>query len=124
LRSLGTFGSLGFVFMYLVADIALIAEWVRERRRGHAHHVVTWVIIPVVGALVLGIPFWGDFQPGQAAPYSDLPWLFAALVGVGVLYTLFVQATKPDLLARTGAITMGEDAGTPDDEPEIRPARR
>jgi len=77
-----------------------------------------------VGAIVLGIPFWGDFQPGQAAPYSYLPWLFAALVGVGILYMLFVQATKPDLLARAGTIIMGEDAGTPDDEPEIRPVTR
>jgi len=121
---LGTYGSLGFVFMYLVTNIALIAEWFREQRRGHAHHMVTWLIIPVVGAIVLGIPFWGDFQPGQAAPYSYLPWLFAALVGVGILYMLFVQATKPDLLARAGTIIMGEDAGTPDDEPEIRPVTR
>lgn len=118
---LGTYGSLGFVFMYLITNIALIVQWFRERGHGTLRNPITWLVIPSIGALVLLIPFWGDFQPGQPSPYNHLPWLFAGLIALGILYMLFVQLAKPALLARAGTIIMGEDEGTADDEPEILP---
>jgi amino acid transporter len=121
---LGTYGSLGFIFMYLMTNVALIVQWFREQRRGNSPNVLTWLLFPLIGALVLLIPFWGDFQPGQPAPFSYLPWLFAGLIALGILYTLFVQIARPGLLARAGTIIMGEDAGTSKDEPEILPINR
>ncbi|HZU14718.1 MAG TPA: APC family permease [Chloroflexota bacterium] len=118
---LGTYGSLGFIFMYLATNLALVVNWFRERNRGESHNPVTWILVPLIGALVLLIPFWGDFQPGQQSPYNLLPWLFAGLIALGIVYMLFVQVARPSLLARAGTIIMGEDAGTPDEEPEVVP---
>lgn len=78
--------------------------------------MLTWLLIPAFGAVVLALPFWGTFQPGQAAPYSYLPYLLIALVGVGVLYMLYVQATRPALLASAGSLIMGETESAGDTE--------
>jgi amino acid transporter len=104
---LGTYGILGVIVMYVVANIALIVHWVRERRAGVRGHAFTRVAVPLVGALVLAIPIWGDLQPGQAAPYKYLPWLTLALIAVGVLYAGFLSWRRPQVLATAPGLLEG-----------------
>src|ERR1700733_14287115 len=85
---LGTYGILGLIIMYLVANIALVVEWVKFRRRGISKNPWLWVVTPVRGAIVLAIPIWGDLRPGQSSPYNVLPWLTIGLIAVGVIYAL------------------------------------
>jgi amino acid transporter len=92
---LSTYGILGLVLMYLMANIALIVQWARFRRAGVRKNVWAWVVTPVVGVLVLAIPIWGDLRPGQPAPYSYLPWLTIALIAVGIIYMLVLSAVRP-----------------------------
>ena len=107
---LGTFGILGLIIMYLVANVALIVEWVKFRRRGIHKNIWLWVITPVVGAIVLAIPIWGDLRPGQPSPYNILPWLTIGLIAVGVIYALVLGAVRPQVLERAPALLEGDES--------------
>ncbi|MER6628047.1 APC family permease [Streptomyces sp. NPDC000987] len=106
---LGTYGTIGFLLMYMVTNVALVVEWVKDRRAGERGHVFSRLISPVVGVLVLVIPFWGDFQPGQAAPYSYLPVLTVLLILAGVAYMLVLRSRKPHVMDRAAALLSGEE---------------
>ncbi|MGI9005356.1 MAG: APC family permease [Streptosporangiaceae bacterium] len=107
---LGTFGILGLIIMYLMANVALIVEWAKFRRRGIHKSFGLWVITPVVGIVVLAIPIWGDLRPGQPSPYNTLPWLTIGLIAVGVVYALVLAAWRPQVLERAPALLEGEDS--------------
>lgn len=107
---LGTYGILGLIIMYVVANIALIVEWFRFRRAGVAKNPLLWVGVPILGLMVLGIPIWGDLRPGQAAPFSHLPLLTIALIAVGVIYMLVLAATRPGVLERAPALLEGDES--------------
>jgi len=46
---LSTYGILGLVIMYLAANVALVVEWARLRRRGVRKNPWLWVVVPVIG---------------------------------------------------------------------------
>jgi amino acid transporter len=106
---LGTYGILGLVLMYVVANVALVVQWVKLRRAGQRRNPFAWVVVPVIGILVLAIPVWGDLRPGQPAPYKYLPWLTIGLVAVGVLYMLILAALRPGVLRRAPALLEGTE---------------
>ena len=108
---LSTYGILGLVLMYLMANIALIVQWARFRRAGVRKNVWGWVVTPVIGVLVLAIPIWGDLRPGQPAPYSYLPWLTIALIAAGVIYMLILSAVRPRVMEHAVANLEGEIEG-------------
>ena len=87
---LGTYGILGLIIMYLMANVALVVEWARFRARGIRKNIWLWVVVPVIGVAVLAIPVWGDLRPGQASPYNILPWLTLGLIALGVVYALLL----------------------------------
>jgi amino acid transporter len=105
---LSTYGILGLVLMYLMANVALIVQWTRFRRQGVHKNVWAWVVTPVIGVLVLAIPVWGDLRPGQPAPYSYLPWLTLALIAAGIGYMLVLQAIRPRTLDQAVGLLEGE----------------
>jgi amino acid transporter len=111
---LSTYGILGLVIMYLVANIALVVNWARLRRRGERKSFWLWVVVPVIGIVVLAIPVWGDLRPGQPSPYSTLPWLTLALIAAGIIYQYVLGRLRPDALANAPALLEGESDETPD----------
>ncbi len=116
---LGTYGILGIVIMYIVANIALIVQFVKLRRAGVRKNPFLWVAVPVIGLIVLAIPVWGDLHPGQGAPYDSLPWLTVALVGLGIAYTIVLGIVRPDALAKAPALLEGADALAGDPVPPV-----
>ena len=96
--------------MYLVANVALIVEWVKFRRRGVHKNPWLWVVTPVIGAIVLAIPIWGDLRPGQPSPFNVLPWLTIGLIAVGVIYALVLAAVRPQALERAPALLEGDES--------------
>jgi amino acid transporter len=114
---LGTYGILGLIIMYLAANVALVADWVKFRRRGVRKNVWLWVVIPVIGVAVLAIPVWGDLRPGQPSPYNSLPWLTACLIAAGIIYSLALSVIRPEALGRAPALLEGEDGPEPDPMP-------
>ena len=107
---LGTYGILGLIIMYLVANVALIVEWVKFRRNGIRKNPWLWVVTPVIGIVVLAIPVYGDLRPGQPSPFNTLPWLTLGLIAVGVIYALVLGATRPQTLAKAPALLEGEES--------------
>ena len=116
---LGTYGILGLVIMYVMANVALIVQWSRRRSTGEHGNWFTWLAVPIVGIAVLAIPIWGDLQPGQSPPYSYLPWLTLALIAVGILYMLYLSVTKPDVLGRAPALLEGAEEPAEEQEHEL-----
>jgi amino acid transporter len=114
---LGTFGILGLIIMYLVANVALVVEWVKFRRQGVHKNVWLWVVTPVVGIIVLAIPIWGDLRPGQPSPYNTLPWLTIGLIVAGVVYALILGAVRPAALKRAPALLEGTEDTDADPQP-------
>jgi amino acid transporter len=52
---LGTYRIPGLIIMYLVANLALIIEWAKFRRRRVAKNPLLWVVTPVIGIIVLAV---------------------------------------------------------------------
>jgi hypothetical protein len=96
--------------MYLVANVALIVEWVKFRRNGIRKNVWLWVVTPIIGIVVLAIPIYGDLHPGQPSPYNTLPWLTIGLIAVGVIYALVLGAVRPDTLRQAPALLEGDES--------------
>lgn len=111
---LSTYGILGLVIMYLVANVALIVEWSKLRRRGEHKSFLLWVVVPVIGVAVLGIPIWADLKPGQPSPYNWLPLLTLALVAAGFIYQLVLGAVRPAALQMASALLEGDEDQAPD----------
>ena len=105
---LSTYGILGLVLMYLMANVALIVQFFRFRRAGVRKNPLAWVVTPIIGVLVLAIPVWGDLRPGQPAPYSYLPWLTLALIAAGIGYMLVLRALQPRTLDQAVGLLEGE----------------
>ncbi len=104
---LGTYGILGLVLMYLVVNVALIVRWVQTPEA--RSRVVTNLIIPLIGIVVLGIPVWGDLRPGQPSPFKYLPYLTLGLIALGVVYAVFLRLRRPDILRDAPALLEGAD---------------
>jgi drug/metabolite transporter (DMT)-like permease len=108
-----TLGILGITTMFVAANAALIVFWFRERGRGNHRSVLTCVVIPAIGIVTLAAPFYSDFQPGQAAPYSYLPWFYLGLLVIGIGYVSYLQRAKPGKITQAGSIIMGETPAEP-----------
>jgi len=111
---LSTYGVLGLVIMYLGANVALVVNWERLRRRGERKNFWLWVVVPLIGIVVLAIPLWGDLRPGQPSPYNILPWLTLGLIAVGIIYQYVLGRLRPEALANAPALLEGEPDETPD----------
>ena len=114
---LSTYGILGLVIMYLAANVALIVDWAKLRRRGVRKNPWLWVVVPAIGVVVLAIPVWGDLRPGQASPYNTLPWLTIGLIAVGIIYALVLGAVRPRVLEQAPALLEGGDGEDPAPDP-------
>jgi amino acid transporter len=104
---LGTYGILGIVIMYIVANIALIVQFAKLRSAGIKKNPLLWVVVPIIGLVVLAIPVYGDLHPGQTGPYAALPWLTLGLVALGVVYTIILGVVRPNALAQAPALLEG-----------------
>ncbi len=107
---LGTYGILGLIIMYLMANVALIVEWAKLRARGIRKNPWLWVVVPVIGIAVLAVPVWGDLRPGQASPYNIMPWLTLGLIALGVIYALVLGVIRPEALRRAPALLEGAES--------------
>jgi len=105
---LSTWGTLGVILMYAMTNLALVVLWFRNRRAGVTRPVLTWLVIPIVGMSVWAVPYWSSFQAGQDPPFDKLPWYFAGLLTLGVVYAVVLRLRRPDLADSAGSIVMGE----------------
>ena len=80
---LGTFGTFGCVIAYAMV-CAAAPVYLRRKGELRGHHLAI-----AAGALaLLGFVLFGSVYPVPAPPMNVLPWLFAALLAAGTLYSL------------------------------------
>lgn len=106
---LGTYGILGLIIMYIMANFALIVHWVKEDKSERGKRFFTRLVVPIFGIAILAIPVYGDLQPGQAAPYKYLPYLTVGLILVGVLYTAILASRRPDIIRDAPGLLEGAE---------------
>ena len=110
----GTIGTFGYMLAYLLMAVALP---VFLRRRGEFQPLS--VVLPVVVVTALLYVFYKNVVPAPPAPYNLLPWIFLAVLAVGLAWYLAVRLTRPEQLRAVGATEeepvppVGPDDGTP-----------
>ena len=98
---LGTFGTFGCVIAYAMVCAAAPA-YLRRKGELRGYHLA----IAAGALLLLGFVLFGSVYPMPSPPVNVLPWLFAALLATGTLYSLGRQRgmrqDKGDLTAKPG----------------------
>ncbi len=85
-----TMGTIVILFVYFLTTLALpVFMWHRHRQ---SFSVLRHVVVPVLGALTLIVPFVELCKPGQPSPYSVFPYLALAIVaGAGAAAFVIVR---------------------------------
>ncbi|MHB8491970.1 MAG: amino acid permease, partial [Solirubrobacteraceae bacterium] len=88
-----TMGTIVILFVYLLTALSLpIFMWRRHRQ---SLSVLRHVAVPLLGALVLVVPFVELCKPGQPSPYSVFPYLALAIVALAAVIAVVVVRRHP-----------------------------
>ncbi len=97
----GTMGTILILFVYVLTAFSLpVFIWRRHRA---SFSIPRHVLVPLMGVLVLAIPFAELFQPGQPLPYSVFPYLAVAVLLASALIAWVVVREDPGAGAGEGA---------------------
>ncbi|HVP03355.1 MAG TPA: APC family permease [Solirubrobacteraceae bacterium] len=96
-----TMGTILVLFVYVLTAASLPVFVRRYHRR--AFSPIRHVLMPLLGALTLVIPFVALFHPGQPAPYSIFPYASIVVLGASVVYARRVLARNPQAGAGEGS---------------------
>ncbi|MBC5804635.1 MAG: APC family permease [Candidatus Eremiobacter antarcticus] len=91
---LGAIGTFGVLFAYVFISLAS-PRYLKSL--GELTGVVTFASIITI--LLLAIPIAGSLYPIPAAPYNYLPYIFLAMLAVGVARFAYLRLTKPGIIA-------------------------
>jgi amino acid transporter len=121
----GSIGTVGVVLVYILCNIALIRYFNKRDDRNVVYHVVA----PILGCLGLLYPLWVVVAPGQAYPYSMVPYIVGVYVILGLVAYFYLRGRSPQKLAAFGSIvadeplTHAEEGGRFDDRSSHAPTR-
>jgi amino acid transporter len=88
-----TMGTIVILFVYLLTTVALPAfMW---RRHRDAFSAVRHIVLPLLGALTLVVPFVELCKPGQPAPYGEFPYIALAIVAVAAVIAGITVRRRP-----------------------------
>jgi amino acid transporter len=110
---LPAYGILGIGSMFVFVNVGLIVKFVRDRADGERRPLLGWVVVPVIGACVIGLIYYSSFQPGQGSPYKYMPVMFAVQVALAGAYVAWLRLRQPGLLATAGSVVAGEAETVP-----------
>jgi amino acid transporter len=100
---LGSIATFGFLFAYILVSVG--APFFL-RNRGELSLVS--IIMAVLSIVMLAIATIGSIYPVPAMPYNVLPYVFLALLGLGLARFAYVYATKPDTIRAMQADLVGQ----------------
>lgn len=95
----GTVSSYAYLFAYLLVAIAT-PLWLRKIKALS----VGSVVVSVLAALGILYVIYKNLFPVPDGAYKYLPYVFLALVAVGLAWFLRLRATRPEVAARVGSI--------------------
>jgi amino acid transporter len=100
-----TMGTIVILFVYLLTTLALpVFMW-----RGHrsSFSTVRHVLIPLLGAMTLIVPFVELCKPGQPSPYSEFPYVALAVLAAAIAIAWIVVRRHPSTGAGEGTAFTG-----------------
>src|SRR5271154_1462360 len=83
-----TMGTILILFVYLAANVAL--PFYYRKYRPAEFNIIKHVVLPAIGVIVVAIPIYYLFKPGQAAPYNWFPWAGVGLIVVSIIYSIWL----------------------------------
>jgi amino acid transporter len=101
-----TMGTILILFVYLAANVAL--PFYYRKYRPQEFNVVKHVVLPALGVIVVAIPIYYLFKPGQPDPYNWFPWVALGLIVVSIGYSMWLVRRDPGLGDRVGSIIADE----------------
>ncbi|WP_245159612.1 APC family permease [Blastococcus sp. CT_GayMR19] len=93
----GTLGTFGYMLAYLLMAASLPFFL---RRRGEANPLSTVLAVVVVVALLY--VFFKNVWPVPPSPYNLLPWIFLAVLVLGLAWYFSVRVRNPEVLREVG----------------------
>jgi amino acid transporter len=121
----GSVGTVGVVLVYILCNLGLIKYFASRPERNIWLHVVA----PVLGSLGLLYPLWVVVAPGQAYPYSLVPYVVGVYVILGAVAYFYLRSRAPEKLAAFGSVvadeplTHAEEGGLFDDRSAHAPVK-
>lgn len=109
----GTVLGLGMIVIYILISIAVIRFYRREHPS--EFRLVRHGVLPVLTAVIMLLPIYGQIYPTPAAPNNLVPYLIVAWMVIGAGYLMYLRTRKPQLIAAMGRVF--EDAPQPEVEP-------
>jgi amino acid transporter len=111
---LGTIATLAVIVLYILANFALTAFV----RREHPTDFSIWrhAVVPVVGTLLLLPVMFVTVWPIPSYPFNLTPYVFVALMVIGLVVMLILEARRPAALAKGSSMlisTVQGEAGEP-----------
>ena len=100
-----TMGTIVILFVYLLTTVALPLFMWRHHRASFS--VARHVLVPLLGALTLVIPFVELCRPGQPSPYSWFPFVALAIVALAGAVAYFAVRRNPAAGAGEGEAFTG-----------------
>jgi amino acid transporter len=100
----GAIGTVGVVLVYILCNIALIRYFMKREDRNILYHVIA----PIIGSLGLLYPLYVVVAPGQAYPYSLVPYVVGVYIVLGVVAFFYLRSRAPEKLAAFGSIVADE----------------
>jgi amino acid transporter len=88
-----TMGTIVILFVYFLTTLALPAFMWRRHRQSFS--VARHVVVPILGALTLIVPFVELCKPGQPSPYNVFPYLALAIVAASAVIAAVVVRRNP-----------------------------
>jgi amino acid transporter len=101
-----TMGTILILFVYLAANVAL--PFYYRKYRPAEFNLVKHVVLPALGVVVVGIPIYYLFKPGQPDPYDWFPWVGLGLIVMSIVYSIWLVRRDPGLGDRVGSIVADE----------------
>lgn len=101
---LGFLLTLAILLVYVLADIAAIVFF----RRLGSKKMVRHVLLPALGALLMGALFVAQIIENTDPPYTWMPWIILVWFVVLGLGALWLAVTRPETLRTAGAV-LGSD---------------
>jgi amino acid transporter len=97
----GTVLGLGMVFIYIVISIGVIRFYRREHRDEFS--MLRHGVLPVLTALIMVLPIYGQLHPAPAYPNNLAIWLLLVWMVVGVGYLVYLRNRRPHVVSAMGA---------------------
>ncbi len=112
-----TLGTLAVIVVYIGLCFGGIAFFRRTHRRWNP---VAHVVVPLIGAIVLGAALYGSIYPAPPTPVNYTPYIALAWLVIGLIAVFTLRARNPEAVTRIGSILGeegGEDAAALDENP-------